>query len=218
MPAVGNHEYLDRGPEIYRGTFDLPANGPAGVDPNLAYSFEYSDAFVAVLDSTLAMYDSPAAKAQADWLDAALGRTRANWKFVAFHHPIYASHVSRENPQLAPAWVPVFDKHHVDLVLQGHDHAYLRTHPMCEGRPVSSPDEGTVYLVAVSGEKFCEQKTRDYTARGMTDLATYQAIDVKVRERRLLYRSFDRMGREVDRLVIEKGPSESPRLAVGRAR
>ena len=26
--------------------------------------------------------------------------------------------------------MPIFDKHHVDLVLQGHDHAYLRTYPL----------------------------------------------------------------------------------------
>src|SRR5262249_46899692 len=30
MPAVGNHEYLDAGPKLYRAFFTLPANGPAG--------------------------------------------------------------------------------------------------------------------------------------------------------------------------------------------
>ena len=205
MPAVGNHEYLDKGPTIYRGTFDLPRNGPPGIDPNLVYAFEYSDAFVAVLDSNLGLYDSHLARVQADWLDDALTRTRATWKFVTFHHPVYASHVSRENPQLGVAWGPVFDKHHVDMVLQGHDHAYLRTRPMRAGRPVTSPTEGTVYVVSVSGEKFYEQNPKDYTAKGMTNLATYQTIDVKVKERRLTYRSFDRDGREVDTLVIDRG-------------
>ena len=212
MPAVGNHEYLDRGPLIYRGTFDLPRNGPSQVDSNLVYSFEYSDAFVAVLDSNLGIYDSRLARVQAEWLDRALSRTKATWKFVTFHHPVYASHASRENPELGAAWGPVFDKHHVDMVLQGHDHAYLRTRPMREGGPVASPAEGTVYVVSVSGEKFYEQNPRDYTARGMTNLATYQAIDIKVKEKRLTYRAFDRTGREVDALVIEKGPGAA-RLA-----
>ena len=130
MPAVGNHEYLDKGPDIYRKTFNLPKNGPPGIDGNLVYAFEYSDAFVAVLDSNLAIYDEALAKLQADWLDAALARTRATWKFVSFHHPVHASHRTREYPQLGPAWAPVFEKHGVDLVLQGHDHAYLRTVPM----------------------------------------------------------------------------------------
>jgi len=217
MPCVGNHEYLDKGPEIYRGTFDLPRNGPAGIDSNLVYAFEYSDAFVAVLDSNLGIHDSRLARVQADWLDQALAKTKATWKFVTFHHPVYASHVSRENPQLGAAWGPVFDRHHVDMVLQGHDHAYLRTLPMRGGHPVDSHSEGTVYVVSVSGEKFYEQGPRDYTARGMTNLATYQTIDVKVNEKRLTYRSFDREGREVDRLVIEKGAG-SPRFAGSDAR
>ncbi len=215
MPAVGNHEYLDRGPEIYRGTFDLPRNGPAGIDPNLVYSFEYSDAFVAVLDSNLGIHDPRLARVQADWLDAALARTRATWKFVTFHHPVYASHASRENPQLASAWGPVFDKHHVDLVLTGHDHAYLRTYPMRDGRRVDSTDRGTVYVVSVSGEKFYEQDPRGYTARGLTNVATYQTIDIRVRERRLSYRSYDRDGREVDALIIEKG-ADPARIASDR--
>jgi hypothetical protein len=216
MPAVGNHEYLDKGPMIYRGTFDLPRNGPPGIASNLVYSFEYSDAFVAVLDSNLGIYDSRLARAQAEWLDEALGRTKATWKFVTFHHPVYASHVSRENPELAAAWGPVFDKHHVDMVLQGHDHAYLRTRPMRAGKAVASPSEGTVYVVSVSGEKFYEQNERDYTEKGMTNLATYQTIDVKVKEKRLMYRSFDREGREVDFLAIEKG--DNPDRLAGSAR
>jgi hypothetical protein len=212
MPAVGNHEYLDKGPMIYAGTFDLPKNGPTGIDPNLVYSFEYSDAFVAVLDSNLAIYDSRLAKLQADWLDQALSKTHATWKFVTFHHPVYASHVSRENPELADAWGWVFDKHHVDMVLQGHDHAYLRTRPMAQGKPVGSPSEGTVYVVSVSGEKFYEQDPRAYTEKGMTNLATYQTIDIQVKQKRLTYRSFDRDGREVDALVIDK-VAETARIA-----
>ena len=132
MPAVGNHEYLDQGPRLYRAFFDLPANGPAGVGPDLVYHFETAGAFFAVLDSTLAVSSAAEADRQARWLDAALSTSRAGWKFVMFHHPVYSSHPRRDNAILREHWVPVFDKHHVDLVLQGHDHAYLRTFPMRE--------------------------------------------------------------------------------------
>ncbi len=88
---------------------------------------------------------------------------------------------------------------------------------MKDGRPVASPSEGTVYVVSVSGEKFYEQNLRGYTAKGMTNLATYQTIDVKVAQKRLTYRSFDRDGREVDAFVIDKGTGGA-RLADSTAR
>lgn len=204
MPCAGNHEYLDRGPWLYRAFFDLPANGPEGLDPGLVYSFEYANAFVAVLDSTPATVDAGLARRQAEWLDRALSRTAATWKFVMFHHPVYASHPTREYPSLREAWVPVFDRHRVDLVLQGHDHAYLRTYPLREGRQVPTPDRGTTYVVSVSGTKYCDQRPRDETAAGFTHTSTYQTIDIHVPEDRLDYRAWDGSGRLVDRMVIEK--------------
>ncbi len=204
MPCVGNHEYLDRGPRIYAASFKLPDNGPAEVPHRLVYSFEYSDAFVAVLDSNPAVYSSAMARVQADWLDDQLARTRARWKFVMFHHPIYPSHPSREQPQLAEAWVPVFDRHKVDLVLQGHDHAYLRTYPMRGGRPVAPTADGTVYVVSVSGQKFVPTVDRGYTARGFADVATYQTIDISPARGTLVYRACDVEGREWDRLELTK--------------
>jgi hypothetical protein len=204
LPCAGNHEYLDRGPWLYRSFFELPANGPPGVDPDLVYAFEYGSVFVAALDSTMAVSDRRSARLQAAWLDSALGRTRARWKLVMFHHPVYASHVSRTYPSLLEDWVPVFDRHRVDLVLQGHDHAYLRTYPMRAGRRVGGGGEGTTYVVAVSGEKFVPQDARDYTAVGFENLATYQTIDVDEAAGRLTLRAWDLPGREVDRLVLEK--------------
>jgi hypothetical protein len=211
MPAVGNHEYLDRGPKLFRAYFALPANGPAGIECDLAYSFEYGDAFVAVLDSTLAVSDPSKAEVQAQWLDAQLSRTRRAWKLVMFHHPVYASHPWRESPALRDAWVPVFDRHHVDLVLQGHDHAYLRTYPMRGGRRVASPADGTVYVVSVSGDKYCDQNPRGYAEVNFTHVSTYQTIDVLPQLGRLVYRSFDRSGREVDGFTIDK-PGTGRRL------
>ena len=204
MPCVGNHEYLDRGPQLYRAFFALPGNGPEGIDPGLIYRFEYADAFIAVLDSNQAIVDPRNARRQAEWLDAALSRTRATWKFVMFHHPVYASHPTRQSPVLRDTWVPVFDKHRVDMVLQGHDHAYLRTHPLRAHRRAAPDDLGTTYVVSVSGEKYSAQRLREETAVGLANLSTYQTIDIQVPERRLTYRARDAEGREVDRLVIEK--------------
>jgi hypothetical protein len=204
MPCAGNHEYLDMGPRLYRATFELPANGPPGIAPGLVYSFTYVDTFIAVLDSTLAVTDPERADLQADWLDAELSRTRATWRLVMFHHPVYASHPSRESPAWRDRLVPVLDKHHVELVIQGHDHAYLRTEPLRAGHRVTTPDEGTVYVVSVSGTKFYDQAPRDYTAVGLTHISTFQTLEFETTPRRLTYRAWDLDGRELDRVVIEK--------------
>ena len=97
---------------------------------------------------------------------------------MIFHHPVYPSHPWRDTPALREHWVPVFDKHHVDLVLQGHDHAYLRTYPMRDHRRVDGPGEGTIYVIAVSGDKFVDQASRDYIEVGQSGVSTYQTIDI----------------------------------------
>jgi hypothetical protein len=206
MPAVGNHEYLDGGPRLYGANFALPANGPDGLAPGLAYSFTYADSLFVVLDSTAALDDPEQEQAQTRWLEETLARSPAEWKFVMFHHPLYASHPTREQPRLRDAWAPIFDRHSVDLVFQGHDHAYLRTYPLRGGRAVS--EGGTVYLVSVSGDKFYDQAPRDYIARGITRTATYQVVDVQPYARKLTYRAFDGEGRIVDEFHLQKSSGE----------
>lgn len=212
MPAVGNHEYLDRGPRLYRAFFELPTNGPEGLEPGLAYSFTLGDAFVAVLDSTRADSGPIEAARQARWLDEQLDRHDRRWSIVVFHHPLYASHPTRENLSLRDAWVPVIDRHRVDLVLQGHDHAYLRTYPMRANRRMDSPAKGTVYVVSVSGEKYCDLDPRDYGEVGFSHVSTYQTIDLTGGGTHLAYRAWDGSGKVVDSFQIEK-PRPSADLA-----
>jgi 3',5'-cyclic AMP phosphodiesterase CpdA len=190
---------------LYRAFFTLPDNGPKGAQRGLAYSFEVGDALVAVLDSTAAAASPFEARRQAAWLDETLANSDRSWKLVMFHHPLYASHPWRDNPTLREAWAPVMDRRAVDLVLQGHDHAYLRTHPLRDGRRVEA-GAGTIYVVSVSGDKYVDQDPRDYTAVGFTRVSTYQTIDVLAESGRLVYRSFDAEGRERDAFTLQKRP------------
>ena len=198
VPAIGNHECQGGHPSLYLKFFDLPRNGPEQVEAERAYAFEYSNALFVILDSNL----KP--ETQTAWLDQQLGQSKATWKFVAYHHPAYSSAPNRDNKSVRELWGPLFDKHHVDLALQGHDHAYLRTHPMKGGQRAASPKEGTVYVVSVSGTKFYKQDPRDYTEFGMTNVATYQVLDIQVSGDRLVYRAYDIDGNRRDELVIEK--------------
>jgi hypothetical protein len=198
MPVIGNHECQGGRPTLYLKFFALPENGPAGVESERVYAFEYSNALFIGLDSNL----PPGS--QAAWLEQQLACSKATWKFVIYHHPAYSSVPQRDNKKLRESWAPIFDKYHVDFALQGHDHAYLRTYPMNGHRPVANPKQGTIYIVSVSGTKMYQQDKRDYTEFGMTNVATYQVLDIQISGDRLVYRAYDIDGRLWDELVIEK--------------
>lgn len=198
VPVLGNHEYQGGEPNLYLQQFALMRNGPSEIPPERAYSFRYSDAQIVVLDSNLAP------SKQTNWLAKELSGSKATWKFVTYHHPAYSSAEGRQNETVVKHWTPLFDKYHVDLVLQGHDHAYLRTFPMKEGKRQETPAKGTVYVVATSGTKFYPQAKHDYTQVGMTNVATYQVLDIQISGNRLNYRAFDLDGVLRDQFVIEK--------------
>ena len=197
VPAIGNHEVDQGRAELYVDQFDLPRNGPEGIEPERVYAMEYGNALFVVLDSNL----DP--EPQVEWLDATLAASDATWKFAVFHHPLYSPRPGdRGQPELRAAWTPVFEKHGVDLVLQGDDHAYLRTFPLRGGEVVDSPAEGPVYIMSVSGTKMYEQVDAPYVAKRFTDIATWQVIDID--GGRLEYRSWDVGGTLMDEFVIEK--------------
>lgn len=205
VPVIGNHECQGGHPTFFMRQFAVPLNGPQGIEPGRVYAFRYSNALFVVLDSNL----DPAS--QAGWLDETLADETATWKFVAFHHPAYSSAPNRDNKEVRRIWTPIFDRHQVDLVLQGHDHAYLRTWPLREQRRVRSPNQGTTYVVAVSGTKMYKQAPRPYTAVGFTGVSTFQVLDIQIEGHRLTYRAHDAAGRVRDEFVIEK--PESPAAA-----
>lgn len=199
VPALGNHDYgRADAPDTYLAMFALPENGPDDLQPGRVYSFTYSNAFYVVLDSNLPP------ETQTAWLEQQLAGTSATWKFAIYHHPAFSSKASRDNPEVREIWGPIFDKYHVDMAFQGHDHAYLRTYPMRAGKRVDSAADGTYYIIAVSGTRLYDQEPQDYAEVAFQDIVTYQTIDIATNPNRLTYAAWDGEGVEKDRLVIEK--------------
>jgi 3',5'-cyclic AMP phosphodiesterase CpdA len=67
---------------------------------------------------------------QVKWIENELEKSREKWKIVYFHHPLYSS--SRRHGsqvKLREVLEPLFVRHMVSLVLNGHDHAYERVKP-----------------------------------------------------------------------------------------
>lgn len=166
IPVVGNHDLAfvfengkiainARGKKVrakapptpWRAQFTLPENGPRGLE-ELAYHLDYQGVRVIVINSNDRLVE------QAAWLAPLLVVNPQRWTIVAFHHPVYSAGRDRDDKETREAFLPLFDKYHVDLVLTGHDHAYARTHPVRAGAPVAPGERGTVYVVSSSGPKF----------------------------------------------------------------
>ncbi len=151
----GNHE---NDSVQFFGNFSLPGDGP---NAETYGSFDVGGAHIAILDdqSLAAGADSDTSKEQLAWLDADLAKADSNRAGVPFlvvlHHRgdfSTSNHgtdgdVVRVRDELVPVW----DRHHVDLVLNGHDHNYERSKPVTG--PAANPtvqtaaNAGTTYVV-----------------------------------------------------------------------
>ncbi len=180
VPAVGNHEYsrLNRDDPsqlapLWRHQFALPEDGPEGLSESV-YSFDYQGARFIVLNSA----DPTRIADQAAWLESRLKDNKNRWTIVVFHHPVFSVAPDRDNPELRAAWKPLFDKYDVDLVLQGHDHAYGRGDNLLDGA-ARRDDGGTVYVVSVSGPRMYEVgRQRTWATRTGANVQLYQVVTV----------------------------------------
>ena len=73
----------------------------------------------------------------------------ARWKLLMHHRPMYSSGSHHGSAlDLQAAWGPVVDEHHLDLVLNGHEHQFEISKPMYQNAPQATNADGTVYVVA----------------------------------------------------------------------
>lgn len=132
---------------IWNAHFTLPENGINGLE-ELSYYTDYQGVRVIILESQTKLDE------QAIWLEDALSSNSNLWTIVAFHHPVFSTGRDRKETKTQNAFMHIFDKYNVDLVLQGHDHVYGRTYKLFNNKIVDDSVQGTVYVVSVSGSKF----------------------------------------------------------------
>jgi acid phosphatase type 7 len=181
--VAGNHEHVNHDDddgnrqrvlsEHFRAQYTVPDNGPEDF-ADTVYYIHYQNTLFVVLDSTQALEDAELAKRQAEWLDAVLTDNTSRWVIISHHHPVFSVSLGRDNPILREYWKPVYDRHRVDLVLQGHDHTYGRGDNVAEGATLVDGQTGTVYVVSVAGPKMylVSDEARQVTG------AVYDAFDI----------------------------------------
>jgi len=142
----GKDKRLESIASIWRPHFTLPQNGITGLEET-SYYVDYQGVRFVMLNSQTMLNE------QVNWLDKLLSNNPNNWTIITLHHPLYSVGNERDNKNTREAFLKVFDKYNVDLVLQGHDHTYARTYKLKNGVPVDELESGTVYIVSVSGPK-----------------------------------------------------------------
>ena len=129
IPTRGNH---DEGP-IFNQLFDFPKKNKN------YYTLKLSSQVCLITLNT----ETSTAGDQAVWLSAQLQRARpANrWLLAQYHRPAYPA---LKMPSGAKqSWVPLFDKHYVDLVMEADGHNIKRTPPI---RGDKVDPTGVVYI------------------------------------------------------------------------
>lgn len=181
FPSPGNHEYVTNKAQPYLDAFALPNNNAAGSER--FYSFDWGAVHVVSLDSMCARGTNSAgcdAATQKAWLAADLAASKAPWKIVIFHHPVYSSGSHGSTPAMQ-ALIPTFEAGGVDLVLTGHDHDYERTKPMKGGVPVPPGTTGAIiYIVVGTGGAGAYGFSSDPEWTGFRNTGILGYLDVKV--------------------------------------
>ncbi len=169
VPVIGNHEIVrpsSTGIENYRRYVHVAAGGPS---PELDYVFRYGGARFVLANA----YDDWTGPAR-DWLDQELTRARSEdprgWLFVVMHWGPRSSGPHGDNPMLNDAGIDrMLRRHHVDLVISGHDHAYER-----------GSDEGLRFMVTggAGAPRYHRARNRTMTAV-FAEAHHYVRVDVE---------------------------------------
>lgn len=261
MAVTGNHDYKRQSGTIngisygsycsdapyFKSQLKLYNNGPTA-PYNLkgtVYSYDYGNVHFVVLDSQWRerfVADSSMDQAtklnnmkammneELSWADSDLKKTDKQWKVVMFHKPPYYNDQLRTNADMKN-FQPIFDKYHVDVVFNGHDHAQSRTVPVKYDAKnkinvfAQSPADatkyqykgktykynGTVYITAGRSSNNCKPdvglKVWNAFIYDTHRLPVYNTVEVN--QGKLTVKCFEQDGNLIDNYVIDKDHPEN---------
>lgn len=181
FPSAGNHEYDTMQGAPFREVFNLP-----GTSGEKWYSYDYGPIHFAALD-TEADYAT-----QAKWLDEDLAASKAAWKIVYLHKPLYSSGEHGSDLALRKLIAPIAEKRGVALVLAGHDHDYERM----------TPQNGVEYVVTGGGGKGTRPVGKSEFTAFSADVIHF--VYVEIEGDKLTLHAIDGTGNEFDSVVVDR--------------
>ena len=215
IPVAGNHEYRpipgfedDRVISMtWRPQFTLPEE-PALPDllQESVYTIDYQGVRIIVLNCLAEL------EAQAEYLRKQLSRPGAKWTILTSHFSMFSPRKGRPEYKSTKLWLPIIEEFGVDLVLQGHDHAYARGHqPIRETSEESSNSFQTMYVTSVSGpkqyavsrESLADFGSKDYQLDAVGEQKQFFQV-IEVDGYTLTYTAYTATGEIFDKVVILK--------------
>ena len=182
FPALGNHDVKANG-----GKPELEAFHSLGSER--WYRFTWGNAAMVVLDSDVSV--GPGSP-QLRFARSALALPSC-FRFAAWHHPPWEPPGARLSPGLRRNIVPLVEKDGVQVVFEGHLHAYAR----------SRPHHGVLYVAVGTGGADLEHDAGDLTipsARVVQGHFGALRVDVAGRSARFRYQTVDGKVRDDFRL------------------
>lgn len=178
IATPGNHEYhkglIQKLDERWMAHFSFPQNGPPDFLGRVCY-WDYQNTRYISLDSN-GIQSIPSALEQRKWLKSVLENTHQRWVVVMMHHPIYSTSRGRDYFYLRALFKPLFDQYNVDLVLEGHDHAYGRAAHIPNAR--FKDKQGAVYVGTHASPKLYDTGFSEKMDKLATNTQMYQLLDV----------------------------------------
>ena len=220
---LGDNNYGDGSPESYRQRFEEPfkplldagvkfyaSRGNHDVGPQWEYpqfnmggeryyTFQKRSGVLPPVAGDIVQFfaiDSVSLDdAQVSWLDRQLSESKAEWKIVFFHHPIYSSGRYAASSAARRATLEhVLIEHQVDVVFAGHEHLYERM----------APQSGVMYFVvgATGAVRTGDLRPSPYRAAGYDRDLSFLLAEIAGDS--MYFRVVNRVGETIDRGKIVK--------------
>ena len=170
LVVTGNHDYRKGVFQWLERRFPLTFSYflDSKIGDNQVYTLNYGPVQFFLLDSNREL---PYLLTQRDWLKAQLEQSRARWKIVVLHHPLFS--IRSRSRNLIQRWVfnDLLETYGVDLVLQAHEHAYARM-TAHEGGQAVTP----VYTISHCSPKNYDIYDNDRYDKTITSSRFYQMV------------------------------------------
>jgi hypothetical protein len=219
FPTIGNHDDMTGSATPFRTLFALPRDGASAAYPNNAerfYSFDFGPVHFIALDTESAFQTLARRQEQIAWLTADLQASQdAPWRIAFFHRPPYNSGLEHGSDlAVRAAFGPLFEQYNVQVVINGHEHAYERSVPWRES--TSSARQAVTYIVTGGAGAALYQTSR--SAWTAFSRSVHHYVRALISPTDLTLEAVDGNGAVFDRyvlnLALQAGDLAAPTVAI----